>query len=101
MDLERYFEFMPQDKKEKIHEDVYQMQNIQRLFKNKDPKLYQIGNLWYHVLEKRLMQKRYQCLSNNPTFDINRHYQKMVKNFVDGDPGLLVFADYIRPIKRV
>ena len=92
---------MPQAKRDQIQQDAYRLDSVTKRFKEKDLKLYQIGNLWYHVLAKRLMQKQYQCLSNQPTFDLVKRYRTMVKNYEDADPQLLVYADYMRPNKRI
>ena len=39
-DLERYFEFMPQEKRERIQGDNYQMGELKSRFREKDPKIY-------------------------------------------------------------
>lgn len=74
-DLERFFEYMPPAKRDRIQQDAARLKQVTQQFKDKDLRLYQIGNLWYHVLEKRLMQKQYQCLSNRPTFDLKKLYR--------------------------
>lgn len=79
-DLERFFEFMPAGKRERIQQDPVSLKNTINDFRNKDPKIYQIGNLWYHALTKRLMQKEYQCLSNRPTFDLRSFYSWISKS---------------------
>ena len=97
-DFKRYMDMLPTNEKENIESESWRLEKIKTRFEERDIALYHEFNVWHRVLTSKLLFKHYQVLPARPVcFDLAQEATRR-----DGeDPELVVFADYMRPTKRV
>lgn len=94
---------LTKQEKEELLPDETAVKEFEERWERKDLTLFQEGSIWYRIITARLVQPQYQSFPNKPEgFSLKFFHDYLFKkNLENEDPELYVFADYVRPNKRV
>ena len=103
IDRDRFIDHLTRQEKEELLPDETAVKAFEERWERKDLTLFQEGSIWYRIVTARLVQPQYQSFPNKPEgFSLKFYHDYLFKkNLENEDPELYVFADYVRPNKRV
>ena len=103
IDRDRFLDQLTRQEKEELLPDETAVKEFEARWERKDLTILQEGSVWHRIITGRLVQPQYQSFPNKPEgFSLKFFFDHLFqKNLENEDPELYVFADYVRPNKRV